>query len=185
MAAILVVDDRAENRAFLVTLLGYSGHRLLEAPDGEEALEVAKAHRPDLVITDLLTPAMDGFELVRRLRSEPELADVRVIFYTATYLESDARGLADDCGVKHILTKPVEPDVVLRVVAEELHAEGRPAVAPALMEDFRSEHLRLLNMTLDHKGEGGVPRLNAIIELSVQLASERVPTRLLATFCTG
>jgi PAS domain S-box-containing protein len=184
MATILVVDDRPDNRSFLVTLLGYSGHQLVEAMDGEEALTKARDHRPDLVITDLLMPTMDGFEFVRRLRSEAALSDVRVIFYTATYLASDARGLADACGVTHILTKPVEPDVVLRVVGEELDREKAP-VAPAPLDDFRSEHLRVLNMTLAHKAEVVVPRLNAIIELSVQLASEHNPSRLLATFCAG
>ena len=185
MATILVVDDRSDNRSFLVSLLGYSGHQLVEAVDGEEALIKARAHPPDLVITDLLMPTMDGFEFVRRLRSEAALADVRVIFYTATYMASDARGLADACGVTHILTKPVEPDVVLRVVGEELHKEKAAPVPPTHLDAFHSEHLRVLNMTLAHKAEVVVPRLNAIIELSVQLASEHGPSRLLNTFCAG
>src|SRR5262245_37206144 len=138
MARIMVVDDRTDNRAFLVSLLGYSGHQLVEAEDGEEALAKARDERPDLVITDLLMPTMDGFEFVRRLRSEAALADVRVIFYTATYMASDARGLADACGVTHILTKPVEPDVVLRVVGEELNGDTRVSPPPAGIDDFRS-----------------------------------------------
>jgi two-component system cell cycle sensor histidine kinase/response regulator CckA len=184
VATILVVDDRPENRQFLLTLLGYRGHRLLEANDGVEALALAHGETPDLVITDLLMPTMDGFELVRRMRAEPALAQVRVIFYTATYLESDARGLAESCGVRHILTKPAEPEAVLRMVDEVLGVAAAPT-AVSRPEDFHTEHLRLLNMTLAHKAEVVVPRLNAIIELSIELASELDPSQLLDTFCAA
>jgi CheY-like chemotaxis protein len=62
MAKILIVDDRPTNRQFLVTLLVYTGHHLLEAADGAAALDMARRERPDLVITDLIMPSMDGFE---------------------------------------------------------------------------------------------------------------------------
>ena len=68
MTTILVVDDLATNREVLVTLLGYKGHRLIEAADGAEGLAAARAERPDLVITDVLMPVMDGYELVRELQ---------------------------------------------------------------------------------------------------------------------
>ena len=71
MATILIVDDRALNREYLVTLLGYKGHRLLEAADGVEALEVVRNESPDLVIADIPMPTMDGYEFVRQL--EPRL----------------------------------------------------------------------------------------------------------------
>ena len=70
MATILIVDDKPVNRQFLATLLGYRGHCLLEAEDGAEALERARAELPDLIITDLLMPTMDGYELIRQLRAE-------------------------------------------------------------------------------------------------------------------
>ena len=84
MATILIVDDRSSNRQFLTTLLGYGGHRLLEAVNGAQALEIARVERPDLVITDILMPTMDGFEFTQRLRSDSELAVSPVIFHTAT-----------------------------------------------------------------------------------------------------
>src|SRR5260221_14750194 len=105
MATILIVDDRPTNREFLLTLLGYGGHRLLEAADGAEALAVAKAERPDLVIADILMPTMDGYEFVRRLRTDPAISATPVIFCTAHYHEQEARNLARACGVSHILTK--------------------------------------------------------------------------------
>ena len=74
MSTILVVDDRSTNRQLLVTLLGYSGHTLLEAVNGVEALALAQAEHPDLVITDILMPVMDGFEFVQALRADSTLA---------------------------------------------------------------------------------------------------------------
>ena len=97
MATILIVDDRPSNREYLVTLLGYGGHRLLEAADGAEGLAAAKIVHLDLVIADILMPTMDGYEFVRRLRAEPALAGIPVIFFTAHYHErrgaSPGRGL--------------------------------------------------------------------------------------------
>lgn len=72
MATILVADDRPTNRQFLVTLLGYVGHRVLEASDGLEALEVVRAEPPDLMIVDIVMPRMDGVEFVRELRRDPK-----------------------------------------------------------------------------------------------------------------
>jgi signal transduction histidine kinase/CheY-like chemotaxis protein len=143
VATVLVVDDQPTNRAFLVTLLGYAGHHLLEAADGAEALEVVRAERPDLVIADLVMPTMDGYEFVRQLRADPALAQTRVMFWTATYLQAEAYALAQACGVHHIITKPAEPEAVLTSVA------GALALAPVLpqpfsSEEFHQEHLRVL-----------------------------------------
>ena len=64
---ILIVDDVAADRNYLVATLGYAGHQLIEACDGEAALAKARAERPDLIIADILMPAMDGYEFVRQL----------------------------------------------------------------------------------------------------------------------
>src|SRR5712691_6990866 len=120
MAAILIVDDRPTNRQFLLTLLGYGGHRLLEAANGAEALERVRTEHPDLVITDILMPTMDGYEFVRHLRADPDLAPMPVIFYTATYSEPQAKALAETCGVHIVLPKPCEPERILAAVNEAL-----------------------------------------------------------------
>ncbi len=152
MFTILIVDNNATNRQFLVTLLGYSGHRLLEAADGAEALEVARAEHPDLIISDVLMPAMDGFEFVRCLRADPTCAQTPVIFYTATYHEREARALAQACGVQHILTKPIEPADVLSIVDATLGLSSPPVPSPpAPPEEFDREHLRLVMDKLSEK----------------------------------
>src|SRR5580765_7691906 len=116
MATILVVDDRPTERQYLLTLLGYGGHRLFEATNGEEAVEVVRTRRPDLVISDILMPTMDGLQFVRRLRNDPAMAWTPVIFYTASYHEPAARALAAGCGVERVLIKPADPQVILDAV---------------------------------------------------------------------
>ncbi|WP_151634155.1 EAL domain-containing protein [Noviherbaspirillum aerium] len=120
MATILIVDDHVLNRQFLMVLLGYSGHRLLEAASGAEALEQAAKGRPDLVITDILMPNMDGYEFVTRLRAMPSVAATPVIFYTAAHHDREASLVAMSCGVRWILPKPSDPELILKTVQEAL-----------------------------------------------------------------
>jgi signal transduction histidine kinase/CheY-like chemotaxis protein len=185
MAKILIVDDRIDNRDFLVTLLGYKGHVILQASDGAEGLTVARAEHPDLVITDILMPTMDGYEFVRSLRSDPDTARSKVIFCTAHYLGREARKLAESCGVSQVLVKPCEPELVLSTVEKAL---GRTAAAIALPahEDFDREHLRLLTDKLSDKAaELHVinRRLAELIQINLQLASENDTYRLLDRLC--
>ena len=154
MAKILIVDDRALNRKFLVTLLGYNGHQPSEAVNGAEALEKVRAERPDLVITDLLMPIMDGFEFVRRLRTEPDIAQTDVIFYTATYRLEEAKSLADVCGVSVVLPKPSESTLILDTVNAVLRKSTRPhaGVAVVAVETIATENRlggRFTNPILD------------------------------------
>src|SRR5438094_234023 len=112
MTKILIVDDRPINRQFLTTLLGYKGYSLREAGDGAEALDLARAEPPDLIITDLLMPTMDGFELIRQLHADPALAATPVILYTAKYYKTELRDLVRTSGVQQ-LVKPSDPEEIL------------------------------------------------------------------------
>jgi two-component system cell cycle sensor histidine kinase/response regulator CckA len=116
VATILIVDDRAANRDYLVTLLGYGGHRLLQAADGAEALATARARHPDLIIADILMPTMDGYELVRQLLADPLIAQTPVIFWTAHYHEREAWALARTCGVSSVRGRPVAFRRAIRIV---------------------------------------------------------------------
>ncbi len=143
MSTILIVDPNSDERRAYTTLLGNFGHRLLEASDGVQALEVARAELPDLVITTIIMPHMDGFTLVRRLRAEPLLSGVPVIFQTANYLASEIQRLAQASGVRHILAKPAEPQELLRVVNENLKQPTAPSRLPQTGQ-LQREHLQLL-----------------------------------------
>jgi CheY-like chemotaxis protein len=89
MATILIVDDNPANRDVIVTLLSYYGHRMLEATDGIEGLDVVHAEKPDLIIADILMPTMNGFEFVVKLRERSVTALIPVIFYSATFHDAE------------------------------------------------------------------------------------------------
>ncbi|HWJ96004.1 MAG TPA: response regulator, partial [Telluria sp.] len=130
MATILVVDDRPSNRAYLLALIGFTGHRTLQAADGAEALALVRRERPELVITDILMPTMDGYQFVQQLRADPQLAHTRVIFYSAVYAEPETAAMARSCGVSTILGKPADQQRLLDAIAAELGQVS--AAAPAL-----------------------------------------------------
>jgi two-component system cell cycle sensor histidine kinase/response regulator CckA len=185
VATILIVDDRPTNREYLVTLLGYGGHRLLQAADGAEALATARAEQPDLVISDILMPTMDGYEFVRQLRGTPAIMHTPVIFFTAHYHEREAQALARACGVSHVLTKPCEPEVVVGTVETALGLTP-PPLSPAAPEQFDREHLRLLTDKLSEKAEDlrrANARLTALVDLGLELGAERDPRQMLQSFC--
>lgn len=181
MANILIVDDRQENRDFLATLLGYQGHTLRQASDGLEALEAVRAVAPDLVISDVLMPTMDGYEFVRQLREDPRFTTTPVIFYTAHYLEREAKSLAEKSGVRYVLRKPCQPQEVLSVVAAALGGEPAQSTPSDAQQDLSREHLRLLTDKLSRKAEQlrfAMLRLSALMEACRELSYERDPARL-------
>ncbi len=143
MATILIVDTNALDRNTYISLLGNFGHRILEAVNGAEALEMARVELPDLIITDIIMPSMDGFTLVRRLRAEPLLAKVPVIFHTADYDNSEIHRLARGSGIRHILRKPSEPHEILRAVNDSLKRPAAPTRLPQTGQ-LQREHLQVL-----------------------------------------
>ncbi|HQU35027.1 MAG: diguanylate cyclase [Anaerolineae bacterium] len=143
MAILLIVDKNPTDRRAYTTLLGNYGHRFLEAEDGVQALEVARAELPDLIITDILMPTMDGFTLVRRLRAEPLLMGIPVVFQTSNYDETEIHKLARASGVTHILRKPAEPQAILRAVNDALKNPTIPSRLPQTGQ-LQREHLQLL-----------------------------------------
>lgn len=116
MATILVVDDHPMNREFLVTLLGYQKHNVLEAADGLQALEIIQKESVDLIISDILMPNLDGYELVQKIKADKALMNIPIIFYSATYSAREANVLAKSCGAAIVITKPAEPQEILKQV---------------------------------------------------------------------
>lgn len=148
MARILVVDDRPTDRSLLVGLLTAKGHEILTASEGATALAVARRQRPDLVITDLLLPLMDGYELVRRLRAGADTASTKVIIYSAHYDTSELEEFARVELVQAVVTKPVRPDRFLEILDDCL-AQVSPL--PHSLGGSTDEHLRLLSKKLMEK----------------------------------
>jgi len=186
MANVLVVDDRGVDRLFLQTLLGYSGHHVETAGDGDEALRLMADFKPDLVITDIVMPTMDGLEFVNHLRSRAELASVAVMFYTASFLLSEAERLAASGHVQCVLAKPAEPDAILRAVETML---GTPATArPPTSTIDSPDHNAILSVTLhrtQRELESISQRLAVLVDLGREFATITEPDTLIERLCSA
>ena len=86
MTSVLVVDDRDINRQLVQVVLTYEGYLIIEAASGAEAFEMVQQSAPDVVVTDVFMPDIDGYALARLIRSNPATADIPIVFYTAAYL---------------------------------------------------------------------------------------------------
>nr|WP_221375080.1 response regulator [Actinoplanes polyasparticus] len=141
MATVLVVDDQAVSRRLTRDLLGYRGHRVIEAPDAEHALHLAHAEHPDLVLTDVLMPGVDGYQLAQKLRSADDTARIPIVFLTANYLPEEAQPFADACGIDKVILKSAEPHELLQSVDDVLRTGHDPT---ATLDPGRAQaaHLR-------------------------------------------
>ena len=134
---ILIVDDTPDNLALLCDALDDAGYMVLVALDGASALNRIQRRRPDLILLDAMMPGLDGFETCRRIKAEPDSAEIPVLFMTAlTDSEHVVQGFAAG-GIDYV-TKPINPDEVLARVAAHLRTSrtlqaAREASRPARM----------------------------------------------------
>ena len=128
--AVLIVDDNSEIRHWLATEFAQA-YRVLEAEDGKQAYSVALVERPDLLISDVIMPGMDGFELCGKIRKNPNISSLPVILLTARTLDSDKiEGM--EVGADAYITKPFNIDV-LKTTADNL-IKGRERLKVTLSE---------------------------------------------------
>ena len=118
-ARILVADDDADNRRIVVKVLTGEGHETLEAADGRTAIALARREHPDLIILDLAMPGVDGWEAARRLKGDPETADIPIIALTAFALRGD-EDRAREAGCDGYLSKPCRPQTIRDAVRDFL-----------------------------------------------------------------
>ncbi|TVQ55316.1 MAG: response regulator, partial [Spirulina sp. DLM2.Bin59] len=131
MRKILIVDDRWENRSVIVNLLEPLGFAVVEAGDGQAGLNVAQTHQPDLIITDLMMPVMDGYQMLRLLRQTPGLETIPAIASSASIFESNQNeSLA--AGANSFLSKPVDAHALLTLLQEHLKLDWVYGHEPAL-----------------------------------------------------
>ncbi len=150
---VLIVDDKEDARYLLQALLTGHGHEVAVASNGEEALERARAEPPDLIISDILMPVMDGFRLCREIRSDEAFRDTLFVFYTATYVQDSDADFAMKIGADDFIRKPTEPDAFLariEAIIEKAELSGK-ARSPELTQE--AEVLRLYSERLVAKLE--------------------------------
>ena len=119
MTRILLVEDNPENREMLSRRLARRGFEILFAEDGAEAVEAARAERPDLVLMDLNLPVMDGWEATRRIKADPDTASIPIIALTAHAMSGDSQ-TALDAGCDDYDTKPVDLQRLLDKIGAQL-----------------------------------------------------------------
>lgn len=135
-ANVLIVDDKPENLDLLCQALEPEGYNVLVAPNGEVALKIATRIQPDLILLDIMMPGIDGFEVCRRLKTNPVTADVPVIFITA---HTDTKKMVEgfQAGGVDYITKPFQ------------HEEVRIRVRNHLTIKFLQDGLRHANAKLE------------------------------------
>ncbi|EXI77864.1 MAG: Bacteriophytochrome cph2 [Candidatus Accumulibacter appositus] len=154
MTHVLIVEDIEENRYFLKVLLEGHGYRVTAARDGLEALLAARRNPPDIVVSDVLMPNMDGFSLCRAWMQDETLRAIPFIFYSATYKTPDDEKLALSLGALRYLIKPLESDVFLGELNSALREwTSAQTLAPSAIEEtvFRNQHASALSRKLQDK----------------------------------
>ena len=149
---LLTVDDDRQSRYLLEVLFRGHGHTVRCAANGREALELLAAEPFDLVISDILMPVMDGFQLCREIRADPRLHDLPILIYTGTYTNPQDEDLARRCGADRFLMKPAEPEQLL-AMTREMVARAGLSHPPAQAEPPEEEVLLLYNDRLVRKLE--------------------------------
>jgi len=163
MSYILIVDDNHDNLNYLESLLKGHGYSVRTANHGEEALTSARQHRPDIVVSDLLMPVMDGFTLLRHWRADQQLQTVPFLVYTATYTEAEDEKLVLDLGADDFMLKPSEPETFLaRLKSLESSKDGGArATRDPTPETNEKTILKLYNESLIRKLEKKTQQLVA------------------------
>ena len=113
---ILITEDRSNDRLFLCKIVKSMGCDVLEAADGQEGLEMARLNKPDLIISDVLMPKMDGFRFLRTLKGDKEIKNIPFVFYSAVYTGNKDKKLAISLGAWAFIEKPVEPDLFIKKI---------------------------------------------------------------------
>lgn len=121
MATVLAVDDSPSIRQMIKVVLGPAGHTVLEAGDGAEGLAKARSEAPNLIITDLNMPVMNGLEMIKQLRTVASCTGVPILFLS-TESDETFKQQAKSAGATGWITKPFKPEQLLAVVTKLVRA---------------------------------------------------------------
>lgn len=152
---ILIADDNAANIYLLESLLKGHGLEVTSAENGKVALDMARLHPPDMIISDILMPVMDGYTLCRQWKTDDRLKHIPFVFYTATYTEPKDEHFALSLGAERFIIKPQEPDILMNILKEVVANKYiAKKVAPSPLGDdmeFFRQHNEQLFKKLEKK----------------------------------
>jgi len=164
MSHVLIVEDQEQSCYLLKVLLEANGYRVTVATNGLEALAAAQRETPEVVVSDVLMPRMDGFTLCRTWMQNDTLKAIPFVFYSATYTSPEDEKLALALGAVRYLVKPVEPEVLLselQTVLSEASAPCTPgSTKPLDAQAFYAMHDTVLARKLEHK----IAQLNEVTQ---------------------
>jgi len=153
---ILIVDDNKKNLYLLEIILKGSGYEVASAANGAEALEKLRAKGFGMIISDILMPVMDGFQLCRECKGDEELKNIPFVFYTADYTSDEDEKFALSLGVNAYIRQPVEPDAFVQII-EKVFKKAKsgllrpPEVAPHELSLYLTEYNKRIVAKLEDK----------------------------------
>jgi len=139
---ILIVDDKVENLYFLEVLLKGYGYNVVSAKNGAEALGFISKSKPDLIISDILMPVMDGYSLCMECKKNEGIKNIPFIFYTATYTDPKDEEFALSLGADRFWLKPIDPDVLIEEI-ETILSSAEKRTSAGSDEKIYDEHIVL------------------------------------------
>ncbi len=160
---ILTVDDRKDDLYLLNKMLKGEGHEVIPAANGREALSALEKAVPDLVISDILMPEMDGYQLLKEVKSKEELKDIPFVFYTATYTSKKDEDFAYSLGASRFIVKPQGPKEFIAIVDKTVKDQKAGILTPS-KSVFEGEdvYLKEYNERLIEKLEDMVTQLDEV-----------------------
>ncbi|MEX2531785.1 MAG: response regulator [Gemmatimonadota bacterium] len=177
MTRVLIVDDTEANLYYLEALLRGHGYDTDAAHHGAEALTIARRSRPDLVVSDLLMPVMDGYTLLRKWKVDPGLKAIPFIVYTATYTQREDEQLALSLGADAFIVKPAEPEALLQRIEDVYAASVRSGPAAGEPAADESEVLKAYSEVLVRKLEEKMLQLEEANRVLQDDIAERIKAR--------
>lgn len=158
---ILIADDNADSREVLRKTLESAGHEIMDVSNGEEALKAFKETHPEMIISDILMPGMDGFQLCRAVKMDRDLRKIPFIFYTASYTDPKDESLALSLGASRFIIKPVEARQFLDIindVIKEFKEDKLPVPVRPLEEE--AQLIKMYDDSLSRKLESKIRELD-------------------------
>jgi CheY-like chemotaxis protein len=174
MNKVLIVDDQQQNLYLMKTLLEGHGYQVVEATNGAEALELARIDPPDVIISDILMPVMDGFALCQEWMKDDGLRNVPFVFYTATYTDPKDEELAFSLGAARFIVKPVEIEEFVSIL-EQVIAEFESGLLAVPQKNPHEEtaYYRMYNEALIRKLEDKILELEKVNHVLAEDVIER------------
>ena len=153
---ILTADDDLERLYLLDTLLTKSGYKTIKAENGAEALKKLKKSKVDAIISDILMPKMDGFNLCRECKKDKKLREIPFLFYTATYKRKQDEEFALKLGADRFMIKPQKPENLLKILDNVISKKkkkktGKQFKEPVREKIYLAEHNRRVVKKLEDK----------------------------------